>query len=72
MTTTLSRIELEGFRSIERMDLRLGRITVLVGPNGAGKSNLLNFLRLVPLLRTQSLRRFVGLQARSWTRRSRA
>ena len=60
MKTTLSRIELEGFRSIARMDLALGRTTVLIGPNGAGKSNLLSFLRLVPRLRTQSLRTFVG------------
>ncbi|MEQ1735103.1 MAG: AAA family ATPase [Rhodoglobus sp.] len=60
MTTTLSRIFLAGFRSIERMDIPLGRTTVLIGPNGAGKSNLLSFLQLVPRLRTQSLRLFVG------------
>ncbi len=60
MTTTLTRIELEGFRSIASMDLTLGRTTVLIGPNGAGKSNLLTFLRMVPRLRTQSLRTFVG------------
>lgn len=60
MTTTLTRIELAGFRSIASMDLRLGRTTVLIGPNGAGKSNLLTFLRIVPRLRTQSLRSFVG------------
>ncbi|MEZ4399118.1 MAG: AAA family ATPase [Kofleriaceae bacterium] len=60
MTTTLTRIELAGFRSIASMDLQLGRTTVLIGPNGAGKSNLLTFLRMVPRLRTQSLRTFVG------------
>lgn len=60
MTTTLTRIELAGYRSIKSLDLRLGRVTVLIGANGAGKSNLLSFLQLVPKLRTQSLRLFVG------------
>lgn len=60
MTTTLSRIEVDGFRSIAHADLRLGRVTLLIGPNGAGKSNLLKVLRLVPQLRTQSLRLVVG------------
>lgn len=60
MITTISRIELEGFRSIASLDLRLGRTTVLIGANGTGKSNLLSFLQLVPRMRTQSLRIFVG------------
>jgi predicted ATPase len=33
---------------------------VLIGPNGAGKSNLLQALRLIPLLRTRSLQRYVA------------
>jgi len=60
MTTTLTRIELAGYRSIASLDLRLGRTTVLIGANGSGKSNLLSFLQLVPQMRTQSLRLFVG------------
>jgi|JI10StandDraft_1071094.scaffolds.fasta_scaffold18605_3 predicted ATPase len=61
MTTTLTRIELEGYRSIKSLDLRLGRVTVLIGANGAGKSNLLSFLHLVPRMHTQSLRLSVGM-----------
>lgn len=56
----LRRIAVEGYRSLERVELDFGPMTVLIGPNGAGKSNFLSLLRLVPMLRTQSLRRFVG------------
>lgn len=56
----ITHIHAEGFRSIKSVTLNPGRITVLIGPNGSGKSNLLSFLRMIPLLRTQSLRTFVG------------
>lgn len=59
-TKAITRIQVQGFRSLKSVDLSLGRVTVLIGPNGSGKSNLLSFLRMVPLMRTQSLRRFVG------------
>lgn len=42
------------------MTFEPGRINVLIGANGAGKSNLLSCLRMVSLMNTQSLRRFVG------------
>ncbi len=60
MTRALTRIHFEGFRSLRTVDLSPSRVTVLVGANGSGKSNLLSALRMVPLMRTQSLRRFVG------------
>jgi predicted ATPase len=60
MVTTLSRIRLEGFRSIRSLDLTLGRTTVLIGPNGAGKSNLLAFLKMVLMMESQSLRLFIA------------
>ena len=53
MTTMLRRIAVEGYRSLERVELDFGPMTVLIGPNGAGKSNFLSLLRLVPMLRTQ-------------------
>lgn len=37
----ISRIEIENFKSIQKLSLDLGRITVLIGENGAGKSNIL-------------------------------
>lgn len=60
MPTALTRIHVEGYRSLRSVDLFPGRLTVLIGANGSGKSNLLSVLRMVPLIRTQSLRRFVG------------
>jgi len=60
MSNALSRIHVEGFKSLENVDLEPGRVTVLIGPNGAGKSNLLSFLQMIPLIRTKSLRRIVG------------
>jgi predicted ATPase len=58
--TLLTRVRVEGFRSLKNVTLDLAPINVLIGPNGAGKSNLLSVLRLVPLMRTQNLRYFVG------------
>lgn len=59
-STLLTRVRVEGFRSLKNVTLDLRPINVLIGPNGAGKSNLLSVLRLVPLMRTQNLRYFVG------------
>ncbi|WP_194869277.1 AAA family ATPase [Myxococcus sp. AB025B] len=57
---SITRIKVEGYRSLQRVDLCPGRVTVLIGANGAGKSNLLSLLRMVALMRTGSLRRYVG------------
>jgi hypothetical protein len=35
------RLTVENFRTLTRMDLPLGPLTVLVGPNAVGKSNVL-------------------------------
>ena len=53
-------IHIAGFCSLKEVCLEPGRLTVLIGPNGAGKSNLLQALRLFPLLRTRSLQRYVA------------
>ena len=44
----ITRIQVQGFRSLKSIDLEPGRITVLIGANGSGKSNLLSVLRMVP------------------------
>lgn len=56
----LTRIVIAGYRSLKNVTLEPGRVTVLIGANGAGKSNVLSVLRMIPLMRTQSLRRFVA------------
>ena len=37
----LSKIKIESFKSLEKVELDLGRINVFIGANGSGKSNLL-------------------------------
>jgi predicted ATPase len=56
----LSRLHVSGFRSLADVQLEPGPVTVMIGPNGAGKSNLLQFLRMVAMLRTRSLSLFTG------------
>ncbi len=37
----ISEIQIENFKSITKLNLPLGRVTVLIGENGSGKSNIL-------------------------------
>ncbi|MCA9621929.1 MAG: AAA family ATPase [Myxococcales bacterium] len=60
MTDGLREIHITGFGSLADVRLEPGRLTVLIGPNGSGKSNLLRVLKMVPLMRTESLQRFVS------------
>ena len=43
----ITRIWARNFRSIEKLDLELGPLTVLVGPNASGKSNVMDVLRFI-------------------------
>lgn len=43
----LTRIEIEGFRSLQHVELDLPSLVVLIGPNGSGKSNLLDVFALM-------------------------
>lgn len=56
----LERVQVSGFTSLANVGFEPGRLTVLIGPNGSGKSNTLRLLRMIPLIRTGSLQRFVG------------
>lgn len=60
MSDQLQAIRMTGFASLADVELRPGRLTVLIGPNGSGKSNILRALRMIPLMRTGSLSRFVA------------
>ncbi len=53
-------IRATGLGSWSSLALSPGRLTVLIGPNGAGKSHLLRALKLLALMRTGSLQRFVA------------
>lgn len=58
----ISNVRISGFRSLRDVTIRLTPTTLLIGPNGAGKSNLLSALRMLPLIPSQSLSRFVSEQ----------
>jgi predicted ATPase len=53
MDNRLVSLEVENFRSLRKITLPLGPVTVLVGPNGAGKTNVLKVLEfLADIIRT--------------------
>ena len=37
----ITKIAIESFKSLERVEVELGRVNVFIGANGSGKSNLL-------------------------------
>jgi predicted ATPase len=43
----IRKFTVEGFKSLERLELGLGRVTVLIGENGSGKSNILEAIALL-------------------------
>lgn len=43
----LRKLEIKNYRSINRLAIDLGRLTILVGRNGAGKSNVLDALAFI-------------------------
>ena len=43
----LSRLAVSNYKSIDAIDLELGRVNLLIGENGSGKSNLLEALALI-------------------------
>ena len=51
-------IEIEGFKSIKRLVLKLSPINILIGSNGVGKSNFLSFFKLVNNIYEQRLQHY--------------
>ncbi|MCY4021803.1 MAG: AAA family ATPase [Chloroflexi bacterium] len=43
----IDKLTIKGFKSLQDVDLELGRLNVLIGPNGAGKSNLVSYFRML-------------------------
>ncbi|CAK0750074.1 Chromosome segregation protein SMC [Gammaproteobacteria bacterium] len=57
----LSRIVLNGYKSIAACDIKFGKLNVLIGANGAGKSNFIGFFRLISQILDQQLQFAVGI-----------
>ena len=51
----LSRIMIKGFKSINKCDLELKNINVLIGSNGAGKSNFISIFEMLQKILTGDL-----------------
>jgi predicted ATPase len=61
----LTRIELQGFRSISSLNLELTALNVLIGANGSGKSNLLGFFEMLRALAQDRLADYVARTGRA-------
>lgn len=51
----LTRLEVEGFKNLDRIDVRLGPFTCIAGPNGVGKSNLFDAVSFLAALADRPL-----------------
>lgn len=51
----LTRLEVDGFKSFENLDIDLAPFTVIVGNNAAGKSNLFDAIQLLSNLATHDV-----------------
>ena len=52
-------LQIQGYKSIQNLEIELRPINVLIGANGAGKSNLISFFKLLKSISNQQLQRFV-------------
>lgn len=52
----ITRLELDGFKSFQQLEVDFAPFQVIVGANGAGKSNLFDSLKLISLLADNDLR----------------
>lgn len=57
---TLRKVKIEGFKSIEKAELNLGHLNVVIGANGSGKSNLIGVFRLLDRVLSKNLQLFVA------------
>ena len=51
----LTRLKVEGFKNLDRIDVRLGPFTCIAGPNGVGKSNLFDAISFLAALADRPL-----------------
>ena len=56
----IDKLTIKGFKSLQDVELELGKLNVLIGPNGAGKSNLVSFLEMLGYLVEEQLQYWVG------------
>ena len=61
----IDKLIIKGFKSLQDVELELGKLNVLIGPNGAGKSNLISYFDM--LIEAWSGRRLqIWVTANAW------
>lgn len=55
----ITKLHIEGFRSLRNVNWSPGELNVIIGPNGTGKSNLLRFLELISVSAQGRLGKYV-------------
>ncbi len=55
-------IQINGYKSIKKLDLVLNPINILIGANGSGKSNFLSFFEFLKNIYNSNLKEFVALR----------
>ena len=58
----LSKLVIEGFKSIAACELELGALNILIGCNGAGKSNFIGFFQMIRQMLDENLQLYVSRQ----------
>jgi len=43
----IRRVRIDGYKSLQNIELELSQLTLIIGPNATGKSNLFDALRLL-------------------------
>lgn len=51
----LTRLKVDGFKNLDRVDIRFGPFTCIAGPNGVGKSNFFDAIRFLSALADKPL-----------------
>ena len=60
ISSQVRRVVLKGFKSIAKMELELGPLTVMIGANGAGKSNFLGLFEMMRNMAESNLQVYIG------------
>ncbi|MFH1863218.1 MAG: AAA family ATPase, partial [bacterium] len=56
----LVQVEIEGYKSLKKVDLSLGDINVLIGSNGSGKTNFISLFKMLNFMVSEGLQLFVS------------
>jgi predicted ATPase len=60
MKKMVSKIRINGFKSIKQTSIELGKLNVLIGSNGSGKTNFISIFKLLEQLLAGRLQGYVG------------